>query len=353
MLVEKYRPKIKQDWIGSSYQLNQVLRHVENHIKGKPVFRSIVLSGERGTGKTTLGFIAGNHYNLNVVEVNASDERNKKDIMRIWKTASTSSIDGGRNLILIDEADGLTDASQKSLAELCKTSPSPIIFCVNQEWKLIREIKDISLIIKFKNPTQGHIVQLLNKVCDKENIILPDSAIRRIAVLSTNYRSALNMLELASIDDSMIGLIKDDSDGNIIDHIGMVIDGKPPEFMAQDPTQVIRWMIENTNDFDLVARADIFLRYSRDDYRYWRYASELLKSCRNRRKEFISMPKWFRKGTQSDESKGTKNNKTKPRQSKDVVNKIDNSNEKDKSDGRRVLKSTSARSKTQDLSNWF
>lgn len=43
--------------------------------KGYPVYRIALLSGPPGLGKTTLAHVAAKHAGYNVVEINASDDR--------------------------------------------------------------------------------------------------------------------------------------------------------------------------------------------------------------------------------------------------------------------------------------
>lgn len=307
--TEKYRPIDKSGWIGIQTPISQTVQHIQKHLNGKPVFRVILLVGVRGTGKTTLAHLVGRQLKLNLIEINASDERKKEDIIRIWKSAQTSSINGQKNLILLDEGDGLTKTMQTKLTKLCKTSPAPIIICANDEFRIIREIRDISLIIHFDMPSNEYIVELLTKVCNEEGIILPRTLIRKIAVKCTDYRSALNMLSLVSLDESAEGLLTDRITGSLSDQILNTLRGKPPDFYGVEPYTLANWMIGNTQDVDLVANADLMVQYSKTNYRFWRYAYEILKCCRNPRDGNLKMPMWVKKDYNRKSNK--KNNITK------------------------------------------
>ena len=310
----------KDDWVGIQTPINQVVQHIQRHLDGKPIFRVILLDGVRGTGKTTLAHIVARILNLNLIEINASDERKKEDIIKIWKSAQTSSLNGQKNLLLLDEGDGLTKTMQTKIVKLCKTSPSPIIICVNDYYKIIREIRDIALNIHFDKPTKEYIVELLTKVCNEEGIILPRTLIQKIAAKCTDYRSALNMLSLVALDESAEGLLTDRITGSLTDQILDTLRGRPPDFYGVEPYTLGNWMIGNTEDVDLVAYADIMVQHSKLNYRFWRYGYEILKCCRNPRSGSLRMPMWVKSATnrthKNDRKKNQKSNGS--RQSKDT-----------------------------------
>lgn len=313
--TEKYRPVYKEEWVGIITPVNQATHHIGKHLEGNPIFRTILLVGVRGTGKTTLAFLVARHFGLNLIEVNASDERKKEDMIRIWKAAQTSSLDGRKNLILLDEGDGLTKSMQTKIVKLCKNSPTPIIICANDEFKIIREIRDISLKITFDKPSKEYINELLTKVCQVEGIVLPRTLIQTIAIKCTDYRSALNMLSLVMLDESAEGLLNDRIIGSLSDQIMDTLKGRPPDFYGAEPYTLANWMIGNTMDADLVADADLMVEYSKSNYRFWRYGYEILKCCRNPRSVKLNTPMWVRKGTQNDYSCKSQREQNRPRRS--------------------------------------
>ena len=338
ILSEKYRPTKKEEWIGPSYPINQVLRHVGLFLEGNPVFRCIILVGAPGTGKTTLGYLAGNHHKLNVVEINASDQRNKDDINRLWKSASTKGIECDRNLILVDEADGLSKTMQTRIAKLISTTASPIVICANYEYKLIKEVRKKCLVIKFDNPTTEDIYELLLKVSRAEGVQLSRVVLMKISVMANNYRNALQLLSMAIMDESLEGITRDRQIGDLSQQINDILDGNPPEYFGVDPNTLSTWIMENTLDVQMVADADTFLRLIKEDkslYRYWRYAYEIMSCCRHRRSPDLRLPfsmMSFRKPR-----------KERPKKEERI-----------KDDSNRIRKaSKQPTSKTHNLSNWF
>lgn len=112
--TEKYRPRTVKDYVFRDETLkNQVLSWIENKSIGH-----LLISGNPGTGKTTLAKVLINDLEVEAVDVlfiNASRERGIDVIRDRISNFSQSSPWGDFKIVLLDEADYLTPESQAAL----------------------------------------------------------------------------------------------------------------------------------------------------------------------------------------------------------------------------------------------
>ncbi len=201
---EKYRPKKVSEIIGQEEAKHKLVDFIKNF--KQQTKKSLLLYGNPGSGKTSLVHAIANSLNLETMELNASDFRNKDQIQEIiGKAIGQQSLFCKSKIILIDELEGISGHEDRGgiqeLLRLIETTTYPIIMtCVDPYHEKLRKIKSSSINLEIKTLSVGDLIKILYKIAEKENILIEPELLKELAIKTkSDARAAINDLEVLSI----------------------------------------------------------------------------------------------------------------------------------------------------------
>ena len=208
--VERYRPKNLEDLV-----LSEDNRKFFSDISEDTPH--LLLHGKNGTGKTTLAKIVVNDIlKCQYLYINASDENGVDTIRnKVVSFAQTSSLDGKKKIIVLDEADGLSGDSQRILRNVMEeySNTTRFILTANYINRIIEPIQ--SRCLMFENePKIEDSVKRCCFILKKENIQVSDD--QKLLLMSfiqkkhPDLRRIINDLQKFSSSGSLNIVIKSD-----------------------------------------------------------------------------------------------------------------------------------------------
>jgi replication factor C large subunit len=331
--TEKYRPKSLDEVIGNERAIIELRKWANSWVSGKPKEKAVILSGKPGTGKTSSALALANDFRWTIIELNTSDARNAEKIKKVATVGSVnetfsdngafiSSRDGGRKLIILDEADNLYERAEesykngndlsdkggkKAIVDTIKATNQPIILIVNDYYSLIRgggeSLKEMCKQIKFYNPYANQIFNFLKRICLREGINVDQKVLQTIADrCKGDIRSAINDLQSLCLNRTQVDIKSlnvlgyRDREKEIFDALREIFKTKNIKsiresisHLDEDPKIILLWINENlpleyrdindlVNGYEAISKADIFLgRTSKtQDYSLWSYSCDIM-----------------------------------------------------------------------------
>jgi replication factor C small subunit len=145
----------------------------------------------------------GDQWRQNVLQTNASDER-KIEVIRgkVKEFARTVAIgDVPFKLIILDEADALTNEAQQALRRMMEmyASVSRFVFCVNYSSKIIEPLQSRCAVFRFKALDDKHVEEFVDRIVKGEKLKITEDGIKAVVRISEgDLRKAANILQVAS-----------------------------------------------------------------------------------------------------------------------------------------------------------
>ncbi|KKK20488.1 replication factor C subunit 1 [Aspergillus rambellii] len=186
---------------------------------GSGTYRSVMIHGPPGIGKTSAAHLVAKLEGYDVVETNASDTRSKKLVENgLLGVLDTTSLQGyfsaadkkveseKKNLVLImDEVDGMSAGDRGgvgALAAIAKKTQIPLILiCNERRLPKMKPFDHVTFEIPFRRPTSEQIRARLSTICFREGLKIPPQVLDSlIEGTNADIRQVINMLSTVKLD---------------------------------------------------------------------------------------------------------------------------------------------------------
>lgn len=198
--IYKYQPLLLDDF---EYE-EELLLLIRTLLKMDNL--NIIFIGDSGCGKTSLiNVIIREYYgkepqNDNILIINSLKDQGityyRNDVKVFCQTSS--SIIGKKKILILDDIDNINEQSQQVFRNCIDKYSHNVHFIssCNNSQKVIDSIQSRLTVIKIKALQYTNLIKIINKISDKENILLNDECKKFILSISNNsIKILINYLE--------------------------------------------------------------------------------------------------------------------------------------------------------------
>ena len=234
----KYRPKTFEEVIGQ----DTIIKSLKTMLESKTVPHTFLLTGNSGTGKTTLARIIASHFDYDVMEVDVASQNSAESARELVERLDQNSLFSQKGkFIILDEAHVATKLFFNVLLKTLEEPPPRTAFalCTTEKGKIPSTTVTRCTQLNLLDVPVSLLHPYLEEIAKKEGYRLPSGATKQIALASKgSVRQSLVYLSscrtATSLDDIAILLENEAVDEDSFQTVRLLAsNGTPVQVMGK------------------------------------------------------------------------------------------------------------------------
>lgn len=240
-LAEIMRPKTLEDVIGNEH----IILPLAKQLKNDALSQTIMITGQYGSGKTTLAKIIASHLEAEVHEIDCGSDGGVDKMREVVDSAQMSSLFSKVKVFILDEVHGLSKQAQSALLKTLEEPKANLYFILltTDTSKILPTIRSRCVVYETRSASNTEIGLAVKRVMDKYNLEVEDMADFWALVNQSDgsLRQVYALMEklVAAADEN--GYLSSEVFRNILSSVSSEeVDEKLPQaFLANDVLRVM------------------------------------------------------------------------------------------------------------------